>query len=400
MNLEVLKEELRNKRQELWIGVGGSCFTLVAASSQGFAAFGMLAGAYSCFAMGLKDGSSGKKLRGTVYGIWAACLFFIAAGIGLSQGPCPTKEESSEEAAACAESRRNATAVTLKIGGACLLSVLLSPLMGWTSREKLRAPGSFSRQFVPDAPTEPPDRWYDKEARFETFVLEELARAGVGERQRYEWVCETRGMAPEPYGNENYGHKAESVLDGGEWHCVYELIERCWTHLGLLHRDHFSQRVNEYLLKARIGWRFEKGEWERIGDEIADAAVRTAVHASDAAGAQDVSGAIDKAWQMCNIAKGGYEKDAVTAAMRALEGIVQRRTGQPKTSLSRIKGLDTVVPDEKLRTAIRALYGYSSEQARHANQDATITRNEAHLIVVVAAALTTYLAEPRERKTE
>ena len=59
-----------------------------------------------------------------------------------------------------------------------------------------------------------------------------------------------------------------------------------------------------------------------------------------------------------------------------------------------------MVPDEKLRTAIRALYGYSSEQARHANQDATITRNEAHLIVVVAAALTTYLAEPGEMVTE
>ena len=400
MNLERLKEELRNKRQELSVGLAGSCFALGASSAPQFAALGMVAAAYSCLTMGIKDGSSGNKTVGWIYGIWAGCLFLIGAGIASSQGPCPTKPETAEERTACAESRQSARAEMLKLGGACLLTVLLNPLTGWATREKLRAPGNFSSQFVPDIRGQAPNRWYEKETEFESFVLQELARAGVGERQRYEWVCETQGITPEPYGNESYDKEAESVLAGGEWHCVYELIERCWTHLGLLHKDHFAQRVNDYLLQARIGWRFEKGAWERIGDEIADDAVSAAVQASEAAGAEDVSKAIEKAWRMCNIAKGGYEEDAVTAAMRALEGTVQRRTRQPKTSLSRIKGLDTIVPEEKLRTAIRALYGYSSEQARHANQDATITRNEAHLIVVIAAALTTYLTEPSERATQ
>ena len=343
--------------------------------------------------LGMKDASSGHKVTGWGYGIGAAFLFFVGSSVGLSGGECRKKAETEGAVAACAEVDEKATAWMRKVGGISLLVVLMNPLMGWLGREGLRDPGTFSRQFADNEPRPAPNRWFEKEKGFERFVLEELAQSGVGKRQIYEWVCEIRGITPETHGDERYEDKAANVLAIGEWHCVYALIERCWPLLGMLHRDHFARRVNDYLREAQIGWVVNDGEWERIGDEMGAATVESAASACEAAGVEDARSDLDNAWGLCNNAKGGYEKDAVSAATRALEGMVQMRSGQPGVSLNRIKGLNTVVHHEKLRGAIQSLYSYSSDQARHAKEGSVITRKDAYLTVMIAAALISYLGD-------
>ena len=353
----------------------------------------MMVTAGACLLLGIKDGSSGHKVTGWAYGIGAGCLFLIGSSVGLAGGDCRKKAETAGAVAACAEVDEEATGWMRKAGGICLLVVLMNPVMGWLGRERLRDPGNFSRQFANNESTPAPNRWFEKEKEFETFVLEELAQSGVGKRQIYEWVCEIRGITPETHGDERYENKAANLLAKGEWHCVYALIERCWSLLGILHRDHFARRVNDYLREAQIGWVVNDGEWERVGDEIGAGTIESAASACAAASVEDARCDLDNAWRLCNSAKGGYEKDAVSAATRALEGMVQQRSGQPGVSLNRIKGLNTVVQHDKLRGAIQALYSYSSDQARHAKKGSAITRKDAYLTVLVAAALISYLGD-------
>ena len=393
VNLDGFKEELRNKRSEVCAGAAASCFVVLAAGAPALAALGMVVTAGAFLFLGMKDASSGRRVTGWSYGIGAACLFLMGYGIGLAGTECRERAETAGAVAACAEVDEEAAGWMRRAGGLCLLFALVNPVLGWLRRDKLRDPGSFSRQFADKEPRRAPNRWFEKERHFEAFVLGELGQSGVGKRQIYEWVCEVRGITPEAHVDDRYESKAADVLARGEWHCVYELIERCWPLLGVLHKDHFARRVNDYLREAQIGWALRRGEWERVGDEVGEGTVEAGTNACEARGVQDARRDLENAWRLCNSTRGGYERDAVSAATRALEGMVQERTGQPGVSLSRIRGLNKVVQHEKLRGAIHSLYSYSSDQARHAKEGATITRKDAYVTVMIAAALISYLGD-------
>ena len=111
INLEGIKEELRNKQAEMWTAGTGSGFALLVAESPGLAALGIIVGAYACLCLGIKDGSSGRKLVGWGYGILAGFVFLIGAGTGL------------------AKSDEGATERTRKVSGMILLVVLINPTL-------------------------------------------------------------------------------------------------------------------------------------------------------------------------------------------------------------------------------------------------------------------------------
>lgn len=141
---------------------------------------------------------------------------------------------------------------------------------------------------------------------------------------------------------------------------MYDLVERCWPFLGFLHKDHFERRVNEYLREAQVGWIFESGKWTRVGDEVGERNLQRAVDACEEVGAPDARTDLVNAWKLCNELGEGYEKDAVGAATRALERIVQDRTNQPNVNLNRIRWEGFDIPHKKLRGVINTLYSYSS----------------------------------------
>ena len=144
----------------------------------------------------------------------------------------------------------------------------------------------------------------------------------------------------------------------------------------------------------------QQGGVKRVGDEIGAGTIEAAAKTCEAVDLDDGRNDVENAWRLCNSANGGYERDAVSAATRALEGMVQKRTGQPGVSLNRIRGLDTVVQHEKLRGMIQSLYSYSSDQARHAKEGAAITSKDAHFTVSVVAALISYLGDLKRTSSQ
>ena len=399
ITLQLIKEELRNKQQELLAGIIASGFAFVIADVPSLSVFGLMVMAGACFLLGIKDNSSGKKLLGIMLCIFAVLLFFLAAGIGLSVSEC-RKEATTETAMKnCHDLDLSAAIHIRRLSGFTLLVLIVSPIFGLISSQRLHTPSNFASRFGEQEPTKAPNRWYSKEKGFEAFVLKELDQARITGRQRYEWICDVRGIAPERLdGGERYDWKADNLLANAPWQSVYDLVERCWPFLGFLHKDHFARRVNEYLREARVGWVFERGEWTRVGDEIGARNLQRAADASEALGAHDARRDIENAWDLCNALGEGYEKDAVASATRALERIVQARTNQPNSNLSRIRWEGSDIPHEKLRGVINTLYSYSSDQARHAKEGAVITAKDAHFTVSVAAILIAYLAEEKPQE--
>ena len=255
-----MKEELRNKRAEMWCGVTGGGFALLIAAFPWWATFGLFATVWACLCLGIKDVSSGRKVVGWSYGILAAIIFTLVSGAGFRKTRCMNNPETENAGIPCAEVDEVTSELIRITSGMTLLFVLINPMLGWIGREKLRNPGKFTLEFGDKEPAKAPNRWFEKEQEFETFVLNELAQSGVGKRQTYEWVCKSRGITPEIHGDERYEAKSANVLAKGDWHCVYTLIERCWALLGVLHKDHFERRINDYLRESQIGWVVSKGE--------------------------------------------------------------------------------------------------------------------------------------------
>ena len=393
-NFPEIKEELRNKQGELLTGIIASGFSFVIANLPSFAALGLMVAAGACFFVGVKDFSSGRKALAVMTCLFAAFIFLLSVGIGTA----PLTSITTPDNEATMKNDDNIDAFVRLLSGSILLFMVANPIFGMTLRQRLHAPSNFATQFGEQEPAKVPNRWYSKEKGFEEFVLKEMERAWITGRQRYEWVCDVRGIEPERLdGGESYDRKAGTLLDNAPWHSVYDLIERCWPSLGFLHKDHFARRVNEYLREEQVGWVFEHGKWARVGDQIGTQNLERAADACEALGADDARKDIENAWGLCNALGEGYEKEAVASAMRALERVVQARTNQPNANLNRIRWEGPDIPHKKLRGVINTLYSYSSDQARHANEEAVVTAKDAHFTVSVAAILIVYLAEERSQ---
>ena len=375
-------------------GLLATCFALVIAEISILAGIGIILAAFTCGHLGMKDWSSGRKLIGGLFCAFAAIIGLSAAGLTLAGTEC--WQDAATEAALeeCRNNDATATASIQRMSFMALILLFANPILGWLLRKRLQAPGSFAARYGTTEVTKISNRWFTKEKAFETFVIEELSHAGISERQLYEWICDVRGIAPERFDSgARYDRKARELLEEAPWQSVYDLVERCWPFVGYLYKEHFERRVNEHLRDAQVGWLFANAHWTRVGDEIGEENFQRAADACNKLGAEDARRDLENAWKLCNELGEGYKKEAVASATRALERIVQERTGHAGVNLNRIKWDGPSSPHEKIRGVINSLYSYSSDQARHANKGANIAAKDAHFVVSVCTILVIYLAE-------
>jgi hypothetical protein len=79
--------------------------------------------------------------------------------------------------------------------------------------------------------------------------------------------------------------------------------------------------------------------------------------------------------------------------MAALECIAKDVTGQLKATLGEIlKRHGTIIP-KPLDQAVDKVWGFASDKARHVREGQTLSREEAQLVVGMAASLAYYLIQ-------
>ena len=84
---------------------------------------------------------------------------------------------------------------------------------------------------------------------------------------------------------------------------------------------------------------------------------------------------------------------AIHHAMSALEAVARQVTDQPKATLGQIIASHKNPLPKPLDDAVKKVWGYASDQARHGNEDRNITRAEAQLIVGLSASVAMYLTQ-------
>ena len=388
------KEELRNKWNQLAIIVPCSICVLVLPDEGGaLAALLLVVVAFAGIMVGRKEWGRGRKSFGLVWFVLSALLFLSSAGAGMEYGKCERSAGSQEQIQTCSQTVTSFSQAAEKLVLMVLGSVVLTTLNRASQTNQL--PGSqFVSQHVKRRETVRPERWYAKEREFEFFVLDEFSRAQIGERLQYEWVCQVTERTPEAQNIEtNYRRVCVELLAIASWHTIYELVELGFPKLGHLHIDQFECRINDYLRDNKIGWKLTTGIWTKTGDETGEQIVSEAVSASYSMGLTESAENIRTARVLSQSVGQGNDKDAISKAIRALEGVLQETQGRRGQALNQIPLPDSRQGHSELNKVMRKLYSYASQVARHASEGVDIGKGEAALVVTVCAGLMQYIVE-------
>jgi hypothetical protein len=193
----------------------------------------------------------------------------------------------------------------------------------------------------------------------------------------------------------NIWDECQSLMANAPWYRVYDFVEKLHETLAKSNdpdrADEWQRLVNEHFAEAGVGWKMDEGLLEVRGPEGFELVVADARTALIDAALPRASKEINEALQDLSRRPEPDLTGAIQHAMGAFECVARNVTGNEKATLGEIlKGYPGTVPTP-LDKALGTLWGYASNVARHVSEGGEPNREEAELMVSIAAASCTYL---------
>jgi hypothetical protein len=212
-------------------------------------------------------------------------------------------------------------------------------------------------------------------------------------------ICRILHKRPDP-GNwsayPNIDQEVRYLVDECAWFKVYDIIEAVYDDIadGLRQKTakRFADDINAAFLELGIGWKLENGQIISRGDDEYEIVLKEAAAALDASGRPTAHSHLQEARQALSRRPKPNLSGAVYHAMGSLEAVARDLSGTPKATLGEILKRHDIVP-KPLDTALSQMWGYASNEARHVEEGREPTREEAELVVGIAAAMVTYLSK-------
>jgi hypothetical protein len=201
----------------------------------------------------------------------------------------------------------------------------------------------------------------------------------------------------------NIEYEVQTLLDGCEWFRVYDIIEALHGALknhvvqvspGRGQRAHglFAAEINGFFREAGIGWQLIDGRVEVRGEEAFERTIARARDAIAETGRVTATSELHEAIVDLSRRPEPDVTGAIHHAMSALECVALHVTGDTKGTLGDwIKKHRERLP-KPLDGVIEKAWGFASTRGRHVIEGYPPTRDEAELIVGIAAALAAYLS--------
>jgi len=237
----------------------------------------------------------------------------------------------------------------------------------------------------------------DAPREFREALLQISRDAGLMPSQIRATVCRVLKKLPNADNWSQYpniwGEVQEYVLNC-EWYFVYDITEGIFVYLTGMNPDkaqEFEEAVNESLRELGIGWQLSGGLIQTRGPEVFESSVHVARSILDESGRTTASREIDEALMDLSRRPESDLTGAIQHAMAALECVAKDICGEPKATLGEIIKKHPDILPKPLDEAISKIWGFASEMARHLREGRVPEREEAELMVGLAATCATYL---------
>ena len=179
------------------------------------------------------------------------------------------------------------------------------------------------------------------------------------------------------------------------WYKVYDIAEALYAGFAdqyeRTNAKKFAERLNQVFREKGIGWEMRDGEIVYRGSEVFTETTEEAVHVLEESGLANAASETREALKDISRRPEPDRTGAIQHVIAALEATGRVVTGQPNYTLGQlVPELDLPPP---LDAAVKKLWGYASEYARHVKEGRTVDTVEAELLVSVACAVCTFLTK-------
>jgi AbiJ N-terminal domain 4 len=267
----------------------------------------------------------------------------------------------------------------------------------------------FSKRYGYEAQAKETSIWEDASENLRHCVLETAHDLGLAPSDIRDIVCSVLQRRPNRRNWSEYPNvweEAQKDVYGCQWFQVYDIIERIWSRFRRAD-DHsvwdeekapaFRQTINDFFLTNGIGWQLVKGEIVMRGADGFEAAVKTAQATLEESGRPSASREIHEALEALSWRPEPDLRGAVYHTMGSLECLARAITGDPRATLGEILKKHPDLLPRPLHEALSKVGGSALIEAHHFNQDQKPKREEAELLVGLAATVATYWSKKFDR---
>ena len=236
------------------------------------------------------------------------------------------------------------------------------------------------------------------------FSVLEIARdLGWGPNSLRPIICRVLRVPPDPGNWSEYPNvwgEVQELMYGCEWFKVFDIIEALheWfakndAEQGENDAPSFADEINAYLVEEGIGWQLVDGQIVTRGTEAFESVVTAAAPALEDTSRPTAASHLHEALQDLSRRPEADLSGAIYHAMGALEAVARELAGDPKATLGEVVKRNPALLPKPLDTALAQLWGYASNEARHVQEGREPSREEAELLVGLAAVMATYLTK-------
>ena len=233
------------------------------------------------------------------------------------------------------------------------------------------------------------------------FMLETVVELGWGPSSLRDVVCRVLRTPPDAGNWSEYPNiwgEVEGLVYRCDWFRVYDIIEAIHARMVKNDRNNhskdapqFAEALNEFFIEEGIGWQLVDGHIVTRGTEAFQAVVTDATAALETSERPTAARHLHEALQDLSRRPEADLPGAVYHAMGSLECVARDLSSDSNATLGEIvKRYPGLLP-KPLDEALSKIWGYASNEARHVEEGREPKREEAELLVGLAAALSTYL---------
>jgi hypothetical protein len=235
-----------------------------------------------------------------------------------------------------------------------------------------------------------------------SVVLETATDLGMSPSALRSILCRILHKRPDRANRSEYPNiwdEAQYLMYDAEWYKVYDIIEKIYEVLSSDRSrapreraaGRFADEVNAYFEEDGVGWKLEDGLIVTRGAEAFESVMSDAVSSLDLSGRKTATSHLHEAIGALSRRPEPNSSGAIYHAMGALECVARDLTGDEKATLGAIlKSHGDLVPPP-LDKALSQIWGFASEEARHVREGHNPARDDAELVVGLAATICTYL---------
>ena len=158
--------------------------------------------------------------------------------------------------------------------------------------------------------------------------------------------------------------------------------------------EKYSQRLNQFFYENGIGWEMRSGEIQFRGSDTFNESTKEAAIVLMKSGFSTAETEIREAIKDLSRRPDPDLTGSIQHGMAALEAVARFVTGKSNFTLGRL--ISKLNLPQPLDNAVKQLWNYASEHARHVREGRTVDSVDAELLVIVSCALCTFIAKQHQ----